>query len=135
MTKILAALLLLMGVTHVVALWNSWYFTYPWIDIPLHFAGGAFAAVLFFWLFGAKINALPYMAQLVLALSFTALIGVLWEFFEFLFDVFVSSKGYAYVAQISAADTISDLFVDLVGGLSVWILKNSYYIADKDNNN
>lgn len=122
MVKILVGLLLLMGITHFAAIWNSWYFTYPWIDIPLHLIGGAFAAVLFYWLLGADINALSYRMQFVLVLSFVTFIGVLWEFFEFLSDVFISSRGYAYVAQASSADTMGDLFFDLLGGFSVWVV-------------
>src|SRR3989344_9276850 len=65
-----------------------------WIIIgPIfHFLGGAAMAVLFFnfWesrpeLYSFKNN---FLVILVLAVSFSALAGVLWEHFEFLLDIF-----------------------------------------------
>ena len=45
MGKAVVTILLLIGVAHVAAILNLWYFAYPWIDIPMHFVGGAWAVV------------------------------------------------------------------------------------------
>ncbi|KKU15170.1 hypothetical protein A3A20_01215 [Candidatus Wolfebacteria bacterium RIFCSPLOWO2_01_FULL_45_19] len=143
MGKAVVTILLLIGVAHVAAILNLWYFAYPWIDIPMHFVGGAWAVVLLFWIFrtrsviglnhphgrspechlgvlGRGDEILSKWLGVILALSFAAFIGVLWEFFEFFFDVFISSKGYMAVAQLGTADTMKDLFFDLLGGLFAW---------------
>lgn len=111
---------------------NFWYWTYAWFDIPMHFLGGFWVALLFFNL-NSKFNFLPNnslsgnsiinnLTIIVLSLGFVALVAVCWEFFEFLYDVFISSKGYAGVAQLGVADTIGDLFLGLLGGLTASII-------------
>lgn len=67
--------------------------------------------------FGVKLP--NYLITLIAILSFVAFIGVLWEFAEFLFDVFISSGGYAKIVQQDVADTLGDLLLDLLGGLTV----------------
>lgn len=63
-----------------------------------------------------------FLISLVIVLSFTALIGVLLEFTEFFYDIFISSRGYSGFLQLGAADTIADLFFDLLGGLFFLII-------------
>lgn len=57
-----------------------------------------------------------FLTFLIVILSLVALIGIFWEFYEFLNDFFLSSKNYTQIFQQSAADTIGDLFFDLLGG-------------------
>jgi len=138
MTRALVFLLLLIGAIHIAGILNSWYFTYPWIDIPMHFLGGMWAVFFLFWIFEKKKNdylfTSPKVLSFLFALGFAALVGILWEFFEFLFDVFISSRGFAYAAQTSSADTMGDLFMDLVGGFFAWSAllnsEKSDYISD-----
>lgn len=59
------------------------------------------------------------LINLVLILSFVALIGVLWELWEFSYDFFISS--YPQPLQQGMADTMGDLFFDLVGGLTAFV--------------
>ena len=61
---------------------------------------------------------------LILTLSFVALVGVLWEFFEFTYDAIVRNGNYAetirmfgYSVKDLYKDTLGDLFFDLLGGL------------------
>jgi hypothetical protein len=120
---------------HTVATVRFWYWTYPWFDIPMHFLGGILAALTFIWLWrkyfpnfspkGAEqissLGGSENLFALLLILSFVALVGVLWEFAEFLFDVFISAGGYARVVQQDAVDTLTDLLFDLLGGLTAAI--------------
>lgn len=126
LTKILILLFLTIGIVHLTALQSGWYYIYPRIDIPMHIVGGVWAAILFFWIFEIRkdnyLFVTPWWISEILALSFVAFIGVLWEFSEFLYDVFISpSRGYAYVTQMGVVDTMKDLFFDLVGGLAAWV--------------
>ncbi|MBI3638194.1 hypothetical protein HY227_00420 [Candidatus Wolfebacteria bacterium] len=88
----------------------------------MHFLGGLLVAMIFFWLIWPKLQITNGKAliAIVLVVSFVVFIGVLWEFFEFLYDVFISTKGYALlqIAQQGVSDTMSDLFFDLFGGLA-----------------
>jgi hypothetical protein len=128
---------------HILATVNYWYQTYTWLDMPMHFLGGFWVALTYFWLcqktritrgseimdadqhadqrefrdLSDKISVSSAIMTIIDCLSFVALIGVLWEFFEFGYDVFISSKGYFMTAQQGVGDTMSDLFFDLLGGL------------------
>ena len=108
---------------HFAATFNYWYWTYLWLDIPMHFLGGFWTAMAFIYLISnyqfpisgefLKRNLLSYF---IIILSFVALIGIFWEFYEFLNDALFSSRGYSQIFQQGAADTIGDLFFDLLGG-------------------
>lgn len=123
--KLIISLLVVILIFHAVAIINYWYWIFPWLDIPMHFFGGFWVAMFFVWLYSSRINQLPnYLITFLIILSFVALIGIFWEFLEFFYDVFISSKGYYGYMQLSAADTITDLFFDLVGGstlLSIYL--------------
>ena len=102
--------------------------------MPMHFFGGFLIAIFFIWL-NLRFKILSdysnsrlsnYLITVLISLSFVSLIGVLWEFQEFLYDIFISSKSSNIILQLSAADTIKDLFFDLLGGivfLSVYLIK------------
>lgn len=103
------------------------YSMFPWLDIPMHFIGGASIAVstallwrykydnqkttvisrsfIFFWIIGI--------------VSFTAIV---WEFYEFTSDYFFHTEW-----QIGATDTTGDLFFGLLGGcVAGWYLTRGF---------
>ncbi len=96
----------------------------------MHFLGGFWVAMVFITLNLKFAIKLPnYLITALMVLSFVALIGVFWEFYEFLYDVFISSRGYSGFLQLGAADMIGDLFFDLLGGsifLIFYKLSSSY---------
>lgn len=128
--RLIISLLIAILFFHAFAIINYWYWTFPWLDIPMHFFGGFLVAMVFFWLRQkTQINANNTSILLIIisCLSFVALIGIFWEFLEFFYDVFISSKGYRGYMQLSAADTIADLFFDLIGGstlLGIYLFKS-----------
>jgi uncharacterized membrane protein YjdF len=98
--------------------------------MPMHFLGGFWVAMALTALnlklriknselFNPSSN---YLIIILITLSFVALIGVFWEFFEFFYDMFISSRGSSGFLQLGAADTLSDLFFDLLGGLTFLII-------------
>ena len=146
--KFIFGLLIFIFLLYILAIINSWYWIYTWFDMPMHFLGGFWLAVVFLYLSKdfqipacAKASAgrqnpkfikLPnYLITIVITLGFVALIGVFWEFFEFGYDVLISSKGYLGVAQQGTADTMSDLFFDLIGGL-VFLIVYKYFLKNND---
>ncbi len=91
-----------------------------WFDEVLHFFGGWLVAALFLSFFegqeGSRILSEHKFVLLVIVLSFTALIGVMWEFYEYLINYFLQAF------EMTLDDTLSDLLMDLLGGLSAgWL--------------
>ena len=122
--------LLAIAAAHFGGVIYGWYFTVWWFDIPMHLAGGAWVGVLFLYLFGERFPAAfdikkNAVATALFLLGFTALVGIGWEVYEYIFDAFVL-RAYPLLgrAQASVADTVADLVNDLIGGgttLTVWL--------------
>lgn len=124
-------------VAHLVAVITQWYHTHPWIDIPQHFFGGVFAALIFYWItyrFPRFFKLIPsFPVPLILVLSWTAFLGVLFEFTEFIYDlvVFDSLSLGNFPTQLGVRDTMGDLFFDLIGGLFLAIFMRLRYDGKK----
>ena len=121
MGKIVLALLVLILGVHALGLAFDWYFVLSWFDIPMHLSGGAWVALLFFYIFGKRIHIISDRTGIIptmfLALGFVALIGVGWEFYEYGYDVFIAEKYPIFEAQSRGLfDALKDLFDDLLGG-------------------
>lgn len=100
-----AAVLVLIAVTHLSALQWSLYWYYIWLDVPMHFAGGAWLALAGSWLllrFGYKHDVLPVFTFVIVG-------SIGWEIFEV----------WAGVARESnfLFDTVLDLTMDVAGGI------------------
>ena len=123
-----------MATLNYIGIHRVWYWNVWWYDIPMHFTGGAWSALLFFYVVEERLGVLSKIYRLeasriknifttfLLALSFVALIGVLWEFAEYLFDVFIAQPYALRMSQQGLADTVGDLFNDLAGGAALaWV--------------
>jgi hypothetical protein len=149
---ILGLLIFIIGF-HTVAVINHWYWTYPWFDMPMHFLGGFWLAMFYFWL-NSKFNIVKIQTpninrnfwrsdfpKSILVLGFVALIGVLWEFIEFLYYIFIFKNGYFFFWGTPLAtvvnsydvyrDTLGDLFFDLVGGLVFFVIQKFKFQQNK----
>lgn len=62
---------------------------------------------------------------LLAILSFTMLVGVLWEFSEFLSDRLISASAHLR-SQPSVDDTMLDLFFDMLGGAVAFFIGLCY---------
>ena len=122
---------ILLGVillTHITGMLRSWYFAVPWLDIPMHFMGGFWVALLTIWLMKVApgIFGKPsVLGDLIIILGFTALIGILWEFMEFSIDILIIAKNglpEIWRTQLGLTDTMGDLFFDLLGGLVAFFI-------------
>lgn len=113
---------LAIAIFHALALKNSWYWIFPWLDIPMHLFGGAWLALLFFFALD-RMNVhitsdgkdAPFVSALC-TVGFVMLFGVMWEFAEFAYDIFLSKKDYLAVMQGGTGNTMKDLFMSLLGG-------------------
>jgi hypothetical protein len=123
--KMLGVSLAVIVAAYAAVMTFEWYETFTWVDIPLHFAGGAWVGALFFALFGnvfggaVATHTCERTKVLVLAVSLAALVGVGWEIFEYC----VSTWTGIYM-QPSIADTMGDFVMDIGGALTIgfWFL-------------
>ncbi len=88
------------------------YETAPWVDVPMHFFGGASIGIAYTLLLRRLAPFSPAIL-LLFAVSLVGLTAVLWELHEFLLDTFLQ-----WSTQPSVADTMEDLFLGLLGGLA-----------------
>jgi hypothetical protein len=96
------------------------YSLFTWLDIPLHFIGGAsiaYMALLFFrfWKQEKKIEIKNRFILVLLVVCVVALFAVVWELGEFFCGDILR---ISFFAQESLEDTLLDLFVGLCGGLT-----------------
>lgn len=103
------------------------YSVLPWADIPMHFFGGFATALLALAIHSrvfsnAKTKQIPVWYLLIFVIGFVMIVGVFWEFHEYILDHTVSIW-YGYpISQISLTDTMKDFFDDLFGAFVAFIL-------------
>lgn len=100
---------------HVAALKFAWYWTYPWLDLFVHFWGGFWVALLALWLvfFSGYFDLARrrYRTFFYTALAVTAVVALGWEVFEVKFNIMLIPDNYG-------RDTVSDVVLGLLGGFS-----------------
>ncbi len=109
---------------HILSIFQRWYITWEWIDIPLHVAGGAWVALAFFYFqrrYALLFSALPFLFALIAVTGVVMLVGVMWEWLEFGFDYIFVPIHAEWRAQSGLTDTMGDLLADLVGGVLVGV--------------
>jgi hypothetical protein len=89
---------------------NIWA-TIPWLDIFLHFFGGLFVALYVLALTHHQVS--DFWALVLWGVAVTALVGVLWEFAEYLAHIFLENPSYV----VAVSDVLGDLCADLLGAL------------------
>ena len=92
------------------------YYIFPDFDIIMHGAGGIATAWAIWNLFNIykekhDIVIRPKLVMMLFLIGTTAIVGIAWEFFELAHDIFFQNITY----QVSIADTVGDLLMDLAG--------------------
>ncbi len=105
--KIITVLMLVLFVADFLAKMFYWYSSIWWFDVLMHFSSGFWVGLFFLYVFTAKESFIPVVKVLLWVL----LIGVLWEIYELY--VYQHLMGIPF----DIFDTISDIFLDLFGGL------------------
>ena len=89
--SLLGLIVIILGL-HAFALAFFLYWKYWWFDILLHFLGGIFVGLfaLYLYYYSRYIQPQHFHKRYAFFLSFAtvALIGIMWEFFEFSSDKF-----------------------------------------------
>ncbi len=108
---------------HLAAVTMGWYEKTVWaVDGPLHFLGGALAAMVFLWLTNTNYKTREGSPWYVFfAILGAALVGsFLWELLEF--SMLWSIPAFAIQCKLYSAtpgDLLSDLGFGLAGGLAL----------------
>lgn len=95
----------------------------PGADKILHFLGGAIVAWFFSLVFTLELSSLPASKGFLVIISTVALIGVLWEFAEYLSGTYSPQFIWNYFHGGDLPDTLLDLFVDMLGGAGFFMLR------------
>lgn len=110
-----------MALTQHVALLNYWYWTYPWLDLVMHFSGGSVLTII----------GMAFLGLRRVVLVYTMCVGLLWELYEYVI-------GVSLVYSNFVADFVLDVSMDLVGALVVygmmalWLRYGSRLTAERD---
>ncbi len=122
----LAGLIVFIFILHSLALYFSLYWRFRWLDNVMHFLGGFWlgAAALWFICFSGKIKSsgLPFYFLLFSAVALSAVVGLVWEFYEFLSDFFLAGGFPPDPSMLGLKDTLTDLFFDLLGALAAGLI-------------
>lgn len=92
---------LTMAVVQQFALEYYWYWTYWWLDLVMHVAGGVVLGVLVAT-YGSR--------RFVFVLGAVLVIGLVWEVFEFALGLSIAEPNFV-------SDTVVDLAMDLLGAV------------------
>ena len=116
-------------VCHGVLILTQGYYHFKQIDVPMHIMGGFAMGML-----GLAIHhqistryhnkTSPWWYHFIFVVGFAMLIGVGWEFYEFILDQTVHVWLQQPLSQPSLANTMKDLLDDLIGAvLAFWIFR------------
>jgi hypothetical protein len=120
MLTVVAIVGMVLLVAHSVAQYGFLYWTYRWIDIPMHFLGGVWVALLSVYVLLHTAwgrGHLPQVAQrpFWIAVAGALVLGLLWEWYEIVFKFF----NWGWFPDSYALDTLLDVVMDVLGGVLV----------------
>lgn len=80
---------LLIAATHALAVFFFLYWEWRWLDIPMHFLGGAFVGFLFLWVYFTFSESNKFSKKHILFTSIIPafVISIVWELFEYFMGV------------------------------------------------
>ncbi|MCC6520660.1 hypothetical protein IT403_01615 [Candidatus Nomurabacteria bacterium] len=108
----------LIFLVNILAMHFHWYGTVWWFDMPMHFAGGAWIAFVYYSVYinlraSGRIQKI-HLSRLVFGMiATTVLVGGIWELFEFSVDAITLAD------LANPIDSISDMFFDTAGAVFV----------------
>lgn len=121
----LASLVIAIFILNFLANKFHWYYSIWWFDMPMHFMGGSWLGMVFFWFFKVReLNLSVNLTFLTRLVAWVLFIGVAWELFEYFFINYMAQNNFDLI------DTSSDLFFDLFGGTTAvaFLLKRDVLI-------
>lgn len=119
--------LILLFIAVFIGQWFGLYLQLPGIDKVFHVTGGIIAAWFVLTLFQKEVGHMAAWKQAAIFIGITTLIGVVWEFAEYISNFTRATHPllYHYFHGGDLADTLGDLFSDIIGAalLTLWALR------------
>lgn len=106
--KHLIYIILLIFVTNFLANKFYWYLSIAYFDMIMHFLGGFWVGLSYFYFFPVRSFSTHDFIKL---LFFVLCVGLGWEVYEILVNKVIAQNPFDYV------DISSDIFFDLFGGI------------------
>ena len=112
-------------ILHAVLLLGGGY-AIPQIDTPMHFLGGFVMAMLGLAIHQAVASKYhtkhsPAWYHYTFVAGFAMLIGVAWEFHEYVFDQTINIWYNLPMSQLSIGDTMKDFLMDWLGASAAFL--------------
>ena len=112
-----------------------------WYDALIHVMGGFILAMVGYDLFHVLSQAQDSKVEIIFVLGFQALLGTIWELFEFGMDTIVGSNSQSYfddisqqyfVGQRALYDTMTDFLYNTLGAILcilvlIWVRKKQLH--------
>ena len=123
-------LIIIIGLVHGIATEFYLYWTFPWLDMPMHFLGGLWVGLSAIWYiyfsgYTKMDTKLTRKARIFsISLATVIVVGVLWEVFEIYSGVLLIEKNYGL-------DTSVDLLMDTIGGVTAFIYVNNKFLKNE----
>lgn len=125
--KLAIFLLTLLFISNIPSIYYGWYLQFTWFDTAQHFLGGFFVAMLMVAYLKDHLIKGEWIKNTLVIAGATIFIGVVWEFAEYIANQTLAEPLYRW-AGIRAYfmgdldDTVKDLILDTLGGLSFWAI-------------
>lgn len=115
--KIILIALVILYIMGYAAVYLDWYNTVPRTDNVLHFSAGILVAALVNEYLRKRLDIRNKVLLGTVLVSIVALIGVLWEFYEYFQWILVTklSPDSLLAKTPNYTDTLSDLALDILG--------------------
>src|SRR3989339_1196126 len=110
-----ALLVAIVALVNYGAIKFHWYYSLWWFDMPMHFLGGMWVALLLAWYLSDESFSADSIGRVILG---AFIVGLSWEVFELLLNEQFVQNAY------DLPDTLSDIFFDLSGAFTAL-----FYIA------
>jgi hypothetical protein len=104
-----ALLVAIIALVNYGAIKFHWYYSLWWFDMPMHFLGGVWIAMLITWYLADENFTIESVGRVILG---AFIVGLAWEVLELLLNEQFVQNAY------DLPDTLSDIFFDLSGAFT-----------------
>ncbi|MBI2474284.1 MAG: hypothetical protein HYV68_01145 [Candidatus Taylorbacteria bacterium] len=122
----MSVLILLLSVVQLLGIFQGAYAKFWWLDMPMHFLGGAFIGIsaIWFYFYSGYWPFPPRQAKgrdfMFLAITATFIVAGVWELYEYVLGPFFTYSSYKL-------DTTKDIILGMLGSVA----GSAYFVNTK----